>query len=177
MGIETMAMLSLGTTLASGAVGAIGAASTASANREMAEYQAAVARNNQVIANQNAEAAATAGDVAAANEGMKGRAAVGAARAAGAASGLDVNTGTTYDLQVSADQLHLLDAATIRHNAAKTAYGYRAQALGFGAEAGLRDMAVRNASTAGNIGVASSLLGSATSFSDKWMTMSHRRMI
>jgi hypothetical protein len=174
MGIETLAIASLGASVAGAAVGAAGASTSAKANKEAAFYKAAVARNNQIIGEQNAQAAIQTGDANAEASGLKARAAVGTVRAVGAANGLDVNTGTEHDLQTSTDAVHMLDTLTIRNAALMAARGYKQQAANAGSESQLDMMAGRNAALAGEYGVASSLLGGATSFSDKWMTYSNR---
>ena len=176
MGTEVLALGSLATTLAGGLVSASGAKQTAQANAQTAQYQAAVARNNQVIAEQNANASSTAGDTQVENAGIKARNALGSARAAAAASGLDVNVGTPYAEQLTTDQIHLLDAATIRNNAAVQAYGYRQKGADYGAEVGLRQLTAANALKAGEINETSSLLSTASSFGDKWATYQNRGM-
>lgn len=178
MGIEAgLAAASLATTVAGGIMGSKGAHQAAQANATTAMYQAAVARNNQVIMEQNADAAATAGDTQVYNAGIRARNAVGSARATAAASGLDVNTGTPYAEQLSTDQIHLLDAATIRNNASRQAYGFRQRGADYGAEVGLRTMAAYNAKAAGDISATTSLLSAGTSFADKWGTYANRGIL
>jgi hypothetical protein len=58
-------------TLVSGVVGFVGQMQQASAQQDAAKYQAAVARNNQIIAQQNAGYAAQAGAVASASTRSK----------------------------------------------------------------------------------------------------------
>jgi hypothetical protein len=178
MGIEVaLAGMSLAATAAGGLMQASGAKQTASANAQTAMYQAAVARNNQVIMEQNADAASTAGDVSVQNAGIRARNAVGSARATAAASGLDVNVGTPYAEQLTTDQIHLLDAATLRNNAARQAYGYRQKAADYGAEIGLRTLTAQNAKAAGDINETTSLLSGVGSFADKWGTYRNRGML
>jgi hypothetical protein len=177
MGIEIAALASLGATVAGGLMQAKGAQATAQANAQTAQYQAAVARNNQVIMEQNADAASTAGDVQVQNAGIKAKNALGSTRAAAAASGLDVNVGTPYAEQLTTDQIHLLDAATIRNNAARQAYGYRQKAADYGAEVGLRTLTAQNAKAAGDINETTSLLSGVGSFADKWGTYRNRGIL
>jgi hypothetical protein len=53
---------------------------------------------------------------------------VGRTKAAQAASGIDVNSGSAVSVQASERMLGMLDALTIRSNAARAAYGYQAEA-------------------------------------------------
>lgn len=127
-------------------VGLIGAGVSAAgtifggiAQARQAEYQAEVARNNQIIAQQRADYARQAGQAQATAQGIKERSRQGALRAALAASGLDVNTGSAGDLQEGEAGTGALNQMTAEHNALLSAYGYEGQATGFGAEAGLQE--------------------------------------
>ena len=59
----------------------------------------------------------------------KVRGLIGSQRAALAAQGLDVNTGTAQDVQLETAQFGEEDAATIRKNAIREAYGLRVGAV------------------------------------------------
>jgi hypothetical protein len=168
----TMAVVSL---VGSG-IGAIGQASgaqqTAQANATAANYQAQVAANNQIIANQNAEYATQAGEQQATVEGLKNRSLAGTLRTDMAANNIDVNTGSAADVQTGQRQAGLLDVQTVRQNAALQSYGYRTQASNFGAQQGLQQLAAANDIQAGNIAATSSLLSGATSVADKFSKFS-----
>lgn len=174
MGIETLAIASLGASVASGVAGAAGAQQTAKANAASAQYRAAVARNNAQIAQINAKMSVEAGEAKSTEQSFRTAGLLGQQKVAQAASGLDVNVGTPVDVRASTAELGRLDQLTILHNAAKEAWGYENQANNFMAEAGLQDMTARNAKKAGDISAFTSLLGGATSFTDKWMSYSSR---
>lgn len=74
-----------------------------------------------------AEDAVSRGNLAARQRERQARRTIGAQRAALAANGVDVNSGTAADLQADEAALGALDAQTIRNNAAREAWGYRAQ--------------------------------------------------
>lgn len=169
MGIETLAITSLAASAGSGLMGAMGASATADATAASYEYKAQVAKNNSIIAERNAEAATTAGNAQGQTNDLKTRALVGTQLATQAANGLDVNSGTNLAVRQSATDIGHLDTLTILNNAAKNAAGFKAQGMNFTAEAGLDEASATNARTAGDYNVATSLLGSAGSFSDKWM--------
>jgi hypothetical protein len=92
------------------------------------KYQSQIYRNNAEIARYNAQRETQAGEIAAESLGLKTRAIVGQTKAAQAASGIDVNTGSAVSVQESERVLGLLDAMTIRSNAALKAYGYQSEA-------------------------------------------------
>jgi len=174
VGIETLAIGSLVASAASGAVGAFGAKQTADANAAAYNYKAAVANNNAIIAKRNAEYATQVGAVQAQTQDLKTKNLVATQLATQASSGIDVGTGTAVNVRESAAALGHLDTLTILANAAKNASGFKAQGMNFEAEAGLDKAAAENAERAGNINIATSLLGSAGSFSDKWMGYTQR---
>ena len=149
-------------------VGAIGAISSANAQAAEANYQAQVAKNNQTIANQNAAYAAEAGNQAAETQGLKEREAAGALLAEEAASGTDVNSGSNVNLRATQEEIGQLDVETVRQNAALSAYGFRTQATGFGAEAELEAAKAAAAPTAGLISAGSTLIGGAGTLATKW---------
>jgi hypothetical protein len=77
-------------TLVSGVVGFVGQMQQASAQQDAAKYQAAVARNNQIVAQQNAGYAAQAGAVEAQARDRRNAAVAGSILAGQGASGIDV---------------------------------------------------------------------------------------
>jgi hypothetical protein len=166
MGLEVLA---LAATAVGGVVSAAGAMQQGAAAKQAADYQAAVARNNQIIASQNAVQTRQAGEIEAQTASMRSAQAIGAAKAKAAASGLDVNQGSPVDVRDSAAQIGMLDALTIRNNALVKATGQENQSNAYGAEATLDTMKGRNAESAGQIGAFTSILGSASSFGSKWM--------
>lgn len=178
----TLAIAAIAATALAAGVSAYGASQQADAQAKAAQYQAAVAQNNQVIANQNAAAAqqqataaTQAGEQAAQTRQLQAAAQVSKIRAGAGAEGIDPNTGSAVALQSDAEKLGTLDALTIRNNAARTAYGYNVQAVGdiatgnnFSSQSTLDQMTAANANSAGFINASSSLIGGASSVSDKW---------
>lgn len=158
-GTSAIAIASLAVGAVGAGVSAIGAINAAHAQSEAADYNAKIAAQNQQLANQNATQAGLAGEQQAAMSEQKTRAEVGAIKAASAAGGVDVNSGSAVDVRSSAAELGELNAITIRSNAAKQAYGYETQATGSGNQATLDTLQGSNATTAGEIGAGSTLLG------------------
>ena len=153
-------------------VQAYGAIQQGQAAKKAAAYNAQVAQNNAKIAEQNANYAIQAGTQKAAMESLRGRAALGKIKAAQAASGINVNTGTAADVQEGAREANVLDTATVLQNAQLQAYGYRSQASNFKSQAGLYDMQGDAAANAGNISALGTLLSGASSLGSKWAAMS-----
>lgn len=160
--------LSLGTSVAGGILGAVGASRTAEANAQMYGYQAQVARINAQIDKQNADYARNVGEQNAQIAGLKGAQQFGQIRAAEGASGLDVNSGSNAEVQASQRKITQMDVNTIRSNAAKTAYDYEVKSVNDLNQAGLYDAAASNAKAAGSINVAASLIGAAGTVATRW---------
>lgn len=150
--------------LAGSGASAIGALTQGNANADAANYAAQVAANNQTIASQNAAYAAAAGEAKAANEALSQRHKMGATLAGLAASGVDVNSGSSLDVRESQTRLAQQDVENVRSNAALNVYGYRTQASNFGAQAELDRAQASSASTGGLLKGLGGLLSSAPSF-------------
>lgn len=147
------------------AVGTIGAGQAAAAN---ANYQAQVAQNNATIANQNAQHALEAGQANAEQKSLQGAAQIGAIKADEAANGVDVNSGSALDVQTSQRELNKLGTLNTENAAQLTAYGYRAQASQYLAQAQLDQTEANQASDSSYLSAAGSLLGGASSIGTKF---------
>lgn len=168
----TLAAVSIGATVASGAVNAFGTAMSGSAQAKQYEYQAGIARLNSQISKQNADYARQVGEVQAQQSGMKSRFQQGKIVTAQSASGLDVNKGSPKAVQDSQHELGVYDQNVIRSNAAKRAYGFEVEAFNATAQGKVYDMAADRTKTATAIGVTGSILGTASSVSSKWLDAS-----
>lgn len=98
-------------------------------------YEAGVANKrindyNASVADMQATDAIARGEENAAEAGTKASELVGSQRAAYAAQGIDVNTGSAVDVQDATQQIADRDLKTIRLNAMREAWGYKAQAAG-----------------------------------------------
>jgi hypothetical protein len=169
MGPELIAIASIATTIGGGIVSAVGASQQAKAQSQMYQYQAAQARINQDIAKQNADYQRVIGDNQAQRHGIAARQRAGAILAQQGASGLKVDGGSAVDIRDSQRAIDLTDQGTIRANAARRAYAYEVGGMEEGNKAAMADASSSNARTAGRYAVASSLLGTATSVSSKWL--------
>ena len=161
--------VSMGATFLGGVTSAIASFAGGEAQKQMYDYQAGVAKLNAEISRQNETYATQVGEIQATQAGLQGAQRMGKIRAAQGASGLDVNSGSNKQVQDSQVEITKFDAAAIRSNAARTAYTYANQAVGFGAQANMDTVAGKNARMAGLIGVGSSLVGAAASVSSEWL--------
>lgn len=130
---------------------------------EAYDYNAQLAEQNAAFADQRAAWSAEEGDQAASAAQMKARAVEGGVRANQGASGVDVNSGSSVDVQESVRQTGMLDALTVRSNAARQAYGYQVEAVNDRAQAALDRSAAKNSRKAGVINAAATLLGGGAS--------------
>jgi hypothetical protein len=168
----TLAVVGIGSSALGGAVSAFGNWFGGESQGAMYDYQAAIARMNQQVAQQNAAYARSAGEIEAMQYGMKARYQIGAAKATQAASGLDVGSGSAVAVREGMYKVAQEDMGIIRSNAAKKAYGYEVEAVSKGAEAELDKYAAGYSRTAGKIAAIGSLLGGAGSVSSKWLSAS-----
>lgn len=113
-------------------------------------YNAGVAGANADIAAQNEAWAAQAGNVDVGIQQMKNRADAGALKVNQAASGVDINSGSAVNVRASQAATGMLDALTIRSNAAKAAYGYETEVASDKAQAELYKKQAVYDVTAGN---------------------------
>lgn len=147
--------------LAGGANNAYGQMQQAKAQSAADNFNADVAAQNAIIATQKQEWAGQEGAQEVAISQMKTAAKVGSIKANQGASGVEIGTGSNAQVIDSAREVGMLDALTIRSNAARQAYGYATEAQSDKAQEALNRFAGKNAITAGKMGAVSTLLGSA----------------
>lgn len=99
---------------------------------------------------------------------MKNAATAGSIKAAQAANGVDVNSGSNADVQASQRELGELDTETTENNALLQAYGYSSQATNFTAQAGLEQQEAAQAPIGAALSAGGGLLGNASALSFRW---------
>ncbi len=72
----------------------------------------------------------------------------GSQRASAAAQGIGIDTGNVADVVRDTNTLSTEDAISIRNNAAREAFGYKAQAVAYGAQGQMNQLASRNQANA-----------------------------
>lgn len=178
----TMAGVGIVGNIAGGFIGAEGAKTTADAQAAAAnfkaeeyQYQAGVAKANQIIAERNAAFARFSGEVQAQEGGMKLRAEIGTTKAMQGAGGLDVNSGSDAAVRASEYNVGQQNIAIVRNNAAKVAYGYDVEAFQANQQAAwdvtgsaYEQQAAQFARKAGNIAAIGSIIGGVSSVSSKF---------
>ena len=170
MGIDpaSIALMSLVAGVASTGMSAAGSYESGQATKANDQYQAAVAANNALIAKQNAAWDIQAGETAATNQGLKTRAQIGTEKASQGAAGIDVNSGSAAKVRAGTESMGMLDAMTIRSNAAKQAYSAQVQATNETAQSQLDTAAGKQAGEAGDIGAAGGLLSGVSTVGSRY---------
>jgi hypothetical protein len=164
----TLALVTAATAIAGAGVSAAGTMYSGMAAGDAASYQAQVAKNNSLIAEQNAKYASEAGAAQATAVSLKGAAKMGKIKTAQAADNIDVNTGSAVNVRASEREAGVLDTATVLSNAELESYGYRAKATGYTAESGLLQTQAEEAPIGAGIGATGSLLSGASSVGFKF---------
>lgn len=166
----TMMVASMAASAMAAGVSAYGSVQQGKAQEKQADYQAAVGRNNAIIAERQATDAEERGAAAELSQRRQTAALAGKQRAGMAANGLDLSSGSPLDILGDTAQFGELDALTVRSNAAREAWGFRNQRDQFTSDAGATKIAGRNAKSASYIGAGSSLLSSAGTVAGNWST-------
>lgn len=144
------------------ATGVVGSVMKGEAQAASADYMAQVARNNQIIAQQNTKLALEQGQVKEEAEREQTGAQIGRMRAAFGANGVDPNSGSALEVRSSAAELGELNADTIRYNAHLQAWNDMTQAQSYGAQGQLY-------SSQEGFDAMNSILGGASTVSNKWL--------
>ncbi|GAB5471419.1 MAG: phage protein [Rhodospirillales bacterium] len=149
----------------------------AQADNQASLYNAQVADNNAVLAERQARDAEERGRVERQRYLMQSSQLRGQERAALAASGLDISSGSPLQAIGDSAALAALDAGTITSNAAREAHGIRVQGVDYTNQATLHRQAGRSAlsrgrsaQTAGFLGGGASLLTGASRVARVWGT-------
>jgi hypothetical protein len=131
--------------VASVAASTAGAYTQSKAQKQQAKYQAAVARNNAIVAERAATDARERGEKEELNFRKQLSQLKGKQRAAFSGSGVVVDEDSPLDVLAETAELGEIDALTIRNNAEREAYGFENQARNF------ENSAVASDATASNI--------------------------
>lgn len=164
----------LGVGILGAGVSAYGSYESGQAQAQAAAYQAQVAANNAAVARENASMESAAGEAAATTKGLQTRATVGKEKAYAGASGIDVNTGSTANVRAGTEEMGMLDALTIRSNAAKQAWAQEVQSTSDTAQSQLLQYEGQQAATAGEIGAVGSLLSGASTVGGNYLRWSNQ---
>jgi len=174
-GLSTAAILSLGATALSTGMGVMGQisqqnaqAQAASAAQAQAVYQSQVARQNQELMDQRASDAKRHGQVAEENRRRLMHQELGQQTARLAAQGTGLE-GSPLDILGDTRAAGELDGLTIRANAAREAYGYQAQGMGYSNQSILESTRAANSVYTPNyLAAGGSLLAGASTLAERW---------
>lgn len=154
-----------------GALLALSAAGTASgffgqrragkAAQQQGDYQGAILDQNAGVADQQAADAIVRGAEAEGRSRAGTSQLTGSQRAAMAAQGIDLNSGSAADVQSNDQALGDLDALAIRRNARREAWGFKTQAANDRAQANLARMGGAGAAASANNASVGTLMSGA----------------
>lgn len=108
--------------------GFLGSRTQAKGVEDQASYAAQAYTQNATLADQQAADTIARGREAEMRQRTATKGLIGSQRAALAASGVDITSGSAADVQADSAYLGELDALMIRNNARREAYGYQVQA-------------------------------------------------
>ncbi|MBW7929807.1 MAG: hypothetical protein H3C57_00665 [Gammaproteobacteria bacterium] len=131
--------------------------------------EASIADINARLAEMSAQSALFKGEREVGALTMRAGQMKGSQRAAMAANGIDLGTGSAAEVQASTDVMKEMDANTLIANAVREAWGHRTQATNYRNEA-LMKRASAKAIKPG-LTAASTLLGGAGSVASSWYTL------
>jgi hypothetical protein len=168
MGAAALPAIVIGATVLSTATAAYGQIQQGQAAKSQADYQAAVARNNSIIAEQKAEDAIARGAIEEQQRRELTQQRISKQRASAAARGVEADSGSALALIEDEAGIGELDALTIRQNAAREASGLRYQGQQFSAEGQLLESTGKSARRASTISAGGTLLSGASKVAGKW---------
>ncbi len=135
---KQLSQASMGVSAFSTVLGAYTSYTQGKAQRRIFEAQAKIDEINARIAEMQAEDAIKRGHEREGISRQKTKKIRGAQRAALAAQGIRVDVGSALDIQLETEDIGELDALTIRNNALREAFGFKAGAAGLRTEAGFK---------------------------------------
>ena len=153
-----MCDISTAFSVVSGVIGFIGSIREGQAAKQQADFNAAVARNNEILKKRAAEDALLRGEAAAAKQGEKTRQFKARQRTALAGGGIQVDVGSALDLTTDASAVGREEEAIIRRNAEREALGFRIQGMNFASSAELASLKGEQAQRAAGFNAFGSLL-------------------
>lgn len=168
-----LAAASIAATVAGAGVAYMGAQNAAEASSQQANYNAQIAANNKIQADQAAEVAKQQGDIDQVKKAQQESVLIGQQKAGLAANGVDVGSGSAVDLLADTKAAGMLDQLTIANNTARTVAGYKNQGIGYQNQAALDRSTSANALTAGNLAGAGSLITAAGKVASTWYNFNY----
>lgn len=171
----------LGASLITQGLGSFGNAyAQASAQQAQAEFEQQQLKTNQRLASIQSEDAIIRGDKQASDYKKKVKGTSGSQRAALAAQGIDVGTGSAAEVQIDTAAIGAENTLAIKNNAWREAWGYRMQANEYGSKANFSKIAADASSTStlltGGLNALSYGMKAASAFGDKGPSVAPKKM-
>ena len=164
----TATAISLAATAASTAMGVASSIMQANQQSKQAKYQAAVARQNQQLAEEQASAERREGYEEMVEKRRKTAALISSQRAAAGASGATVDFGSNLDVQEDTAAQGEMDALKIMQQGLNKAYGSEIQAANYGSQAKAYDYQASSAKTSGWMNAAATAVGGIADMGSTW---------
>lgn len=149
--------------MAGGGLNAVGAIQQGNAAAAAAGYNAKIAANNAQLATQNAQWELAIGEAKVGEAGIQAEQTAGKIKAAQAANGVDVNTGSAKTVQESEAKMNMLNIANIRADASRKAYGFETEAASETAQSQLDRMEQSSDRTGGFLRGLGDIIGAGAS--------------
>lgn len=169
----TIAAVAVGASILGAGVSYMGIQQQGAAAQAQGAYQAAVARNNSILAERQAADALARGRIAEDKQRDQTEQLLGRQRAALAANGVVVDQGSALDITSDTAEIGELDALTVRSNAQREALGYRTQGANYIADASLSELRGASASSAARLQGTATLIGGAGTVANQWYNFSY----
>lgn len=160
------ASVMLGLSAAGAVSGAMGAYSNARSQKAQLEYQAQVAANNARLAEMQAAQVLEVGAAAENAQQLKTAQMFADQRAALAANGVDLGSGSANEILATTKFMGERDVATIRDNALRQAWGYKVNAANSMADANAASASARSINP--RSAALNSLLSGSTRVASSW---------
>jgi hypothetical protein len=138
--------------------------------QQQGNFEGSLFDTNASLAKAQATDAINRGEESAFGLARGERALAGSQRAALAASGVNINTGSAADVVANDRRLSALDEATIRLNATREAWGFETQAASYTAQGQWARISGANRAKALRAQSYSTLLGGAANLAQIWAT-------
>lgn len=162
----SLALAATGFQAAGAGMSVMGAYNQSRATKAGYEYQAAVERNNAVLATQRSADAIRRGQQAEGAQRLKGAQVASAQRARLAANGVSLDEGSALNLLQDTEYMTDVDALTIRDNAKREAWGFQVQSQNASNNGQMLATRASNESPLFNAGTA--LISGAGMVADGW---------
>ena len=163
----SLASASLGAGAVSTGLQTVGALTSGIGGYQQYSMQAGLAKANAAIAGQQSQNALAAGQNQESAQRLRTGELVGSEKAAQAANGIDVGTGSTAAVRTATELQGNADALAIRYNAAQQAYGLQIQQISDQTQARAFGAAAGGSLAGGVLNAGASFLGGASSLTGK----------